>query len=80
MIEWVDSTQPIPSWHFLDQPPDMEIIKCSSVGWLVGDSGGVKMLAPNIGNIDSEDSAQASGFIKIPTQAILREVCLVEIV
>jgi hypothetical protein len=78
LIEWVDSAQPVPGWHFLDQAPDMKIIKCASVGWLVGDSDGVKMLAPNVGNLDSDESTQASGFIRIPMQAVLREVCLVE--
>ena len=48
-----------------------------SVGWLVGETDGVKMLAPNMGDLDS-DGVQASGFIRIPTQAVTREVALVE--
>ncbi len=78
LIEWVDSTQPVPGWHFLDQAPEMEIVRCLSVGWLVGETDSVKMLAPNLGNLDSGGNAQASGFIRIPTQAVTREVTLIE--
>ena len=78
LIEWVDSAQPVPGWCFIDQAPELKIIKCASVGWLVGEGDGVKMLAPNVGDLDS-DEKQASGFIRIPTQAITREVLLSEI-
>lgn len=78
LVEWVDSAQPVPGWHFLDQAPELEVVRCTSVGWLVAETESVKMLAPNLGNIDSEGNTQASGFIRIPTQAVTREVTLVE--
>ena len=78
LIEWVDSAQPEPAWRHLDNPPEMELIQCTSVGWLIGDSNGVKMLAPNIGDLKSDGNAQASGFIRIPARAVKRQVKLRE--
>lgn len=78
LIEWLDSAQPIAAWRYLEDLPPLEIIKCASVGWLVGENEGVKMLAPNLGNLQSDDGAQGSGFIRIPTSAIVREVALQE--
>ncbi len=45
----------------------------------MADSKKVKMLAPNIGDFESEANAQASEFIRIPTSAVTRVVKLVEI-
>jgi hypothetical protein len=78
LIEWIDSSQPVPAWHFLSDLPDMEPIRCISVGWLVCETAEVKMLAPNVGNFESEDNKQASGFIRIPTRCITRQSLLVE--
>jgi hypothetical protein len=78
LIEWLDSALPDPAWRYLSDAPALEVVNCVSVGWLVGDSNGVKMLAPNIGDVQSGESAQASGFIRIPTAAILRQVDLIE--
>ena len=36
------------------------------------------MLAPNLGDIESGGSAQASGFIRIPKCAVTRRITLVE--
>ena len=36
------------------------------------------MLAPNLGDIESGGSAQASGFIRIPKCAVTRRIKLVE--
>ncbi|WP_086931633.1 hypothetical protein [Agarilytica rhodophyticola] len=69
-VKWIDSAQPVPSWSFLEDMPDMEAINCESVGWLVAESDDVIMLAPNIANVGSE-SAQGSGFMRIPKCAIL---------
>ncbi len=76
-IEWEDSVQPVSGWSFLDDAPELEVIKCVSVGWLVSESSEVKMLAPNIGGIDG-DAPQGSGFIRIPASAVLRQTNLVE--
>lgn len=77
LVEWVDSAQPLPGWRFLEDAPEMEIVECCSVGWVVGETEGVLMLAPNLGDRNSK-LPQASGFIRIPKQAITRKVSLVE--
>lgn len=78
LIEWLDSAQPVAGWHFLEDKPELEVVECVSVGWLVGESEQVVMLAPNIGDVHSGDTAQASGFIRIPKQAVTRRAALVE--
>lgn len=78
LIEWVDSSQPLPAWRFLDDLPPLEVVRCCSVGWLVAEGRGVKLIAPNIGNVESGGSAQGSGLIRIPIPSITRQVRLVE--
>ena len=78
LVEWIDSAQPISAWMFLEKKPRLETIQCVSVGWLVGESDEVLMLAPNLGDIESGGSGQASGFIRIPKSAVTRRVELIE--
>ena len=78
LVEWVDSAQPVPGWRHLDDLPELEVLHCVSVGWLVGQTDTVKMLAPNLGDVRSNDNRQASGVIRIPVVAITREVAVVE--
>ena len=78
LVEWIDSAQPISAWMFLENKPSLEIIQCVSVGWLVGETDDVLMLAPNLGDIESGGSGQASGFIRIPKSALTRRVELIE--
>ena len=78
LVEWVDSAQPLSAWCYLSDAPPLEVVECVSVGWLVGESKSVLMLAPNIGDIQSGGTAQASGFIRIPKAAVTRKVELHE--
>ena len=78
VVEWIDSAQPIGTWMFLDNMPRMEVIECVSVGWLVAETDKVLMLAPNLGDVESEGYAQASGFIRIAKSAVPRRIVLVE--
>jgi len=78
LVEWIDSAQPISAWMFLENKPSLEIIQCVSVGWAVGETDAVLMLAPNLGDIESGGSGQASGFIRIPKSALTRRVELIE--
>jgi hypothetical protein len=78
LVEWEDSAQPSPGWAFLENAPALDVVRCVSVGWLVGRSERVTMLAPNIGDIESEGGAQGSGYIRIPTSCVTRTVDLVE--
>lgn len=79
LIEWLDSAQPISSWKHLDDLPDLEVIECVSVGWVVKESDQIVMLAPNLGDYKSGGGAQGSGFIRIPKAAITRRVLLEEV-
>jgi hypothetical protein len=78
IIEWLDSAQPLPAWRHLDDLPELEAVRCFSVGWLVAEDKSVKLLAPNIGDFDSGGSKQGSGFIRIPVAAVVRQRELVE--
>ena len=77
LLEWVDSAQPMPAWRFLDDLPPLEVVHCFSVGWLVAEDKGVKILAPNIGK-EAGGVSQASGFIRIPAASVVRQVRLFE--
>jgi len=79
LIEWIDSSQPLPNWIHLDSLPSAKSIECVSVGWLVHSDKEVKMLAPNMGDMGSEDNMQASGIIIIPSKAVKRIVKLEEV-
>ena len=78
MIEWEDSAQPIPSWCYLADFEAPGTIRCVSVGWLVRDDKTMKVLAPNMGAIDDENSVQISGMIQIPTRCVLNTTRLNE--
>lgn len=78
LIEWEDSCQPLPEWRHLSDLPAKTAIQCCSVGWLISEENRVKMLAPNMGDIQSDANMQASGIIRIPEAAIIRIVELKE--
>lgn len=78
LVEWLDSMQPVSAWMFLSDKPNLEVFQCVSAGWLVGETDEMLMLAPNLGNTESEGCGQASGFIRIPKLAVTRRVELVE--
>lgn len=70
IVEWVDSVQPVASWRALDDLPELAVIQCVSVGWLVAKNKKVIMLAPNLGGGDGV-TQQGSGFIRIPVASIV---------
>lgn len=78
MIEWEDSAQPIPAWSYLASFNPPGVIRCASVGWLIGDDGQMKALAPNMGAIDDENSVQVSGVIQIPARCVIKQTRLKE--
>ena len=78
MVEWEDSRQPSPGWIRLATLEAPTIVRCASVGWLVHDGAEVKAIAANMGDLDDEDSVQASGILRIPARCILRVVELNE--
>ena len=70
IVEWVDSVQPVASWHALDELPALTVVQCVSVGWLVAKSKEVIMLAPNLGG-GKGVTQQGSGFVRIPVASIV---------
>ena len=79
LVEWEDSSQPISSWRYLSDAPELEVILCASVGWIVDQNERVLMVAPYIGDYKSGGGAQGSGFIRIPSSAVTRIAALEEI-
>jgi hypothetical protein len=78
LIEWEDSARPAPAWRFVSDVETPAAVHCNSVGWLIHD-GDVKALAPNMGDINSEDAAQACGIINIPARSVVRVTRLKEV-
>lgn len=72
MIEWEDSAQPIPSWRFLADFEAPGTIRCVSVGWMIRDDKQMKVVAPNMGGVNTSGSLQVSGMIQIPTSCVLQ--------
>ncbi len=78
MIEWEDSRQPVAAWTRLSDFEAPTPVQCVSVGWLIHDGKRVKVLAPNMGDVDSDGNVQASGLIQIPTRCVVRQSRLKE--
>ena len=78
LIEWEDSAQPIPGWIRLSEFESGTAVSCVSVGWLIQNDERMKVLAPNMGEVEDAEQIQASGIIRIPTSAVTRIVCLRE--
>ncbi len=78
LVEWEDSAQPIPRWIRLSEFESGAAVSCVSVGWLIQNDERMKVLAPNMGEIEDAEQIQASGIIRIPTRAVTRIVCLRE--
>lgn len=72
LVEWEDSRQPSSSWVRLSTLEPPTAVRCVSVGWLIHDGASVKALASNMGDVDDENSVQASGVIRIPARCITR--------
>ena len=72
LIEWIDSRQPEPAWKRISELEEYKIVKCASVGWLVKSDKNIKVLAPNMGDIDDASNLQLSGEIAIPSKAVIK--------
>jgi hypothetical protein len=77
IIEWEDSTQPYGRWQWLSSVAFPKVVLCVSVGYLIRNTRLVKILAPNLGNVDCE--VQASGLISIPARSIRRIARICEV-
>jgi hypothetical protein len=79
LVEWEDSTQPVPAWVYAEGFDPGGVVRCASVGWLLYDGEDLKAVAPNMGGLDSKCSAQVSGVIRIPTRCVVRIIPLGEL-
>lgn len=69
LIKWADGSQPL---------PNVNPIECNSVNWLIHDDENIKMVAPNMGDMESEDNILGVGILRIPTGSVKRIVKLEE--
>jgi hypothetical protein len=66
LIEWEDSTQAAPEWQWAKSLQTPPALRCTSIGFLVGNGKRQKSLAISVAN----DASQVSGIISIPTRCI----------
>lgn len=76
LIEWEDSCQPSSAWRYVDDLDSPAVTRCKSIGWLVQDANGVKVLAQTLGAIDGEEGVMACGVVRIPERSIIRKINL----
>jgi hypothetical protein len=78
LVEWEDSAQPIAQWMHLANVEIKNAILCVSVGWLIQDGPEVKVIAPNMGEVNNADNVQVSGVIRIPARCVRKITKLTE--
>lgn len=71
LVEWEDSGQPAPQWQWLSDVRVSAAIRCQTAGFLIQDDRTVKVIAQNVGDLES-DARQVSGVIRIPARAVTR--------
>ncbi len=69
MIEWLDSFGCSTTWQELDHESDPEPMACRSVGWLLYDGKGCKVIVPHLAE-PAGGSEQGCGDMTIPTACI----------
>lgn len=78
LIEWEDSSQPVPAWQHRDEIK-VSVVRIASVGWLIENGRKVKALAPNVGGLNGAGSPQCSGVIAIPARCVIKITELEEV-
>lgn len=73
LIEWVDSHSGN-GWQTLDTLEEKaEPLYCRSVGWLIAETKGCKVIVPHIGGEENGNiMLQGCGDMAIPTKAIVK--------
>jgi len=75
LIEWVDSRAPASEWSRLPDLAKEGVCICYSMGIVIRMDSypeGAVSLAPNVGDLNSEESVQASGVISIPICSVVK--------
>ena len=76
MIEWVDAFGCSTDWREMDNL-DTESLLCRSVGWLVHDGDGVKVIVPHMAEERRErTSIQGCGDMSIPAVSVTQIITL----
>lgn len=70
LVEWEDSFGCSPSWESLEGVAPTPLV-CRSVGWLIYDSDGCKVIVPHLTQAHASAKPQGCGDMTIPTRAIL---------
>lgn len=68
-VDWLDSKQPVPAWQWVSDLGAPAPARCTSVGFLVGESADAITLAQSLA--DADDEAQAGGTMTIPRACVL---------
>lgn len=73
MIEWIDSHSGN-NWQSIEQiQKSCEPLYCRSVGWLVSEKNGCKIIVPHIsGEKNGNIILQGCGDLTIPTKAVVK--------
>ena len=69
-IRWIDSRLPVSQWQYLSDLMGLQTCVCTSVGYLVAERDGAKVLAMSLADIDSQ-KPQASGVVVIPESSVI---------
>lgn len=77
IIEWMDSMQPV-SPSLLEQSGPLAVVHRKSVGWLVGETADMQLLAPTLGNLQKTENAGGRDSCESPIACITRETLSVE--
>lgn len=70
-IKWIDSKQPNGNWRFLSSGQEWSAAVINSVGFLIHEDESIRVLAQNLGDVESDGDRQYSGDILIPKQSVL---------
>lgn len=73
LIEWLDSHSGNGWQRLADIEANGESIRCKSVGWLLSEGNGRKVIVPHISGAESEDTIPyGRGDLSIPEPAIVK--------
>ena len=78
LIRWLDSRQSDGSWRYLADLEKQAPVTCATVGWLVQDDAGTKVVCQTVGDLDDPGKSQACGVKIIPTRCIVSIESLIE--
>ena len=70
-VDWLDSKQPVPGWQWVSELEAPTPARCTSIGFLVGESDEALVLAQSLADADDHEHTQAGGAMTIPRACVL---------